>query len=58
MIILFKYCVEVENCKSFKGFRSFYLNIVLTWKIVRVSKVSVKKNDHDEFKFKLDLLER
>ena len=25
MIILFKYCVDVKNCKSFKGFGFIYI---------------------------------
>ena len=27
MIILFKYCVDVENCKSFRGFSYIYIYI-------------------------------
>ena len=26
-IILFKYCVDVENCESFKGFNYIYIYI-------------------------------
>ena len=47
--ILFKYCVDVENCKSFRDlgfiythiYIVFYLNIVLMWKIVSTSEISV-----------------
>ena len=55
MIILFKYCADFENCESFKSFSLYiyiyidktkiklniYLNIALTWKVMRDSKVSL-----------------
>ena len=44
MIILFKYCANVENCESFRGFGYIYIYIYI--------------DDNDEFKFRLDLLER
>ena len=43
MIILFKYCDDVENCESFRDFDYIYIYIYL-------------KNY--EFEFTLDLLER
>ena len=42
MIILFKYCANVKNCENFRGFGYIYIYI----------------DDNDEFKFRLDLLER
>ena len=29
MIILFKYCADVENCESFKGFDFIYIYIYI-----------------------------
>ena len=54
MIILFKYCVDVENCESFRGFGRVSLLVKF-----RLNKNNfVLKNDNDEFEFKIDLLER
>ena len=32
MIILFKYCADVENCESFKGFSYIYIYIYILFK--------------------------
>ena len=42
MLILFKYCADVENCESFWFYIYIYIYIY----------------DNDEFEFKFDLLEK
>ena len=31
MIILFKYCADVENCESFRGFGFIYILVLYAW---------------------------
>ena len=37
MIILFKYCVDVENCDSFRDFGYIYIYIYETKEVVKAN---------------------